>query len=245
MAGRRARRRPRQRGWSAAVAAITLALVSIAYLGGMWPAPTSVDVFLSIPPPPQFWFVLLLVVAQVVIASLYIRERGRLRQALSGGAPALQHSEPELRPHAPMAGEAPEPEEVVYEEAASPAVAAVPAPETKRDGELSKLLQWLDDISTQISGWANDVMESADSAVRAKEAAGSTPLALEDAKPRGTSKIPVPKLGAWSEVRARTAIEKYLRRRPWAPAADIAKDLGMDLRLASRVTSSVREESVR
>jgi hypothetical protein len=211
----------------------------------MWPAPTTVDVFLSIPPPPQFWFVLLLVIAQVVVAYLYLCERGRLRQALSGSAPALEDPEPELRPHGPMAGEEPEAEEVVYEEAADSAVAAVPAAKTKRDGEFSKLLQWLDDVSTQISGWANDVMESVDTAVQSKEAVGSTPLVLEDAKPRGTSKIPVPKIGAWSEVRARTAIEKYLRKRPWAPASDIAKDLGMDLRLASRVTSSVREESVR
>jgi hypothetical protein len=203
---------------------------------------------LSIPPPPEFWFVLLLVIAQVVVAYLYVRERARFRNDPSGGrAPIFAEREPEdqLRPHGPIPGEEPEAVEEVVEYSRDVGAPAVATAETKRDGEFSKLLQWLDDVSVQISGWANEVMESVDTAVHRKDATGSTPLVLEDATPRGTSKIPVPKLGTWSEVRARTAIEKYLRKRPWAPASDIARDLGIDVHLANRVTASVREESVR
>ena len=228
------------------VAAILLSLLCIVYLSGAWPGQMVADITIAIPTTPLFWVVLILVLAQVLVAYLYLRERSRLRRALSRtGAPVFQEPEPELRPHGPIAEEEPEPMEIAYDDGPDPAMPAVAAAETKRDGDFSKLLQWLDDVSSQISGWANDMMGSVDSTVHRTEAPPTTPLVLEDVKPRGTSKIPVPKLGAWTEVRARPAIEKYLRKRPWAPASDIAKDLGMDLRLASRVTSSVREESVR
>ncbi len=240
MSGRNAGRPRKSRGTSAGVAAVLLSLLVIVLLSGVWPAPVAAEISLALPPPAEIWLVLALLVAQTVVSYLYFRERSRLKRALAG-RPIL---EPELRPHGPMAGEEPDILDVAVESRGrgTPAVAAATE---KRDGEFSKLLTWLDEVSAQISGWASDVMGSGDRSARHAEAAASTPLVLEDAKPRGTSKMPVPKLGAWTEVRAHTAIEKYLRKRPWAPAADIAKDLGMDVRLASRVASTLREESVR
>ena len=244
MAGRNAGRPRKSRGKSAGVAAILLSFLIIVYLLGGGPTPGTADVTLPIPPPPEFWVVFALVLAQVIVAYLYVRERGRLRHALGARSLEIEEPEPELRPHGPIIEEVPESVEVAYEEAPDPGL-VVPVAEAKRDGEFSKLLQWLDDVSTQISGWASDVMQSVDSAVHRKEAPPSTPLVLEDATPRGTSKIPIPKLGTWTEVRARTAIEKYLRKRPWAPSSDIAKELGMEISLASRLTATLREESVR
>jgi hypothetical protein len=229
---------------AAGVAAVLLSLLVIVILSGAWPSPIAADLSLALPPPGELWIVLVLLVAQAVVSYLYFRERSRLRRALGGGRVELAEPEPELRPHGPMAGEPPAPSGVASEEISDARMAAVAAAESKPDGEFSKLLQWLDDVSSQISGWAKDVM-GPDATAHPDDAHASTPLVLEDAKPRGTSKVPVPTLGAWTEVRARTAIEKVLRKRPWAPAADIAKKLGMDLRLASRVASSLREESVR
>ena len=250
MSGRKAGRPSHSsRGTTAGVAAVVLSLFIIAILSGLWPNPIAAEFVLALPPPGEMWIVLALLAAQSVVLYLYFRERTRLHRALAGGRVngrvTVEEPEPELRPHGPMKGEAPEPEEpeVEYEEVAGGGMPAVAAAEMKHDGEFSKLLTWLDDVSTQISGWAKDVMGSAEA--HADEAHSSTPLVLDDAKPRGSSKLPVPKLGAWTEVRARSAIEKYLRKRPWAPAADIAKDLEMDVRLASRVTSALREESVR
>jgi hypothetical protein len=231
------------RGTASGVAAVLLSLLAIVILSGAWPFPIAADLSLALPPPGELWIVLVLLVAQTVVSYLYFRERGRLRRALAGGRVEPEDPEPQLRPHGPLAGEPPAHSEVAYQETSDAGMPAVAAAESKPDGEFSKLLQWLDDVSSQISGWAKDVM-GPETKAHSDDAHASTPLVL-DAKPRGTSKVPVPTLGAWTEVRARTAIEKVLRKRPWAPAADIAKELGMDLRLASRVASSLREESVR
>jgi len=209
---------------------------------------------ISLPSSPQFWIVLILFLAQVVVAYLWMREQGRLQSALSvRAAPAFEDPEPALRPYRAMPEEEVEYVEAPEEEVEEPVeyvpdhrpTPAVPAAEGRKDGEFSKLLEWIDDVSDQISGWASDVMESVDHAVHPKKPSHGTPLVLADREPRGTTRTQVPKLGAWSEIRARAAIEKFLRKRPWAPAADIAKELGMDLRLATRVTAAVREESVR
>lgn len=248
MSGRKAGRPSRSsRGTTAGVAAVLLSLFVIVMLSGLWPNRIAAEFSLALPPPGDMWIVLVLLAAQSVVLYLYFRERGRLHRALAGGRVEIEEPEPELRPHGPIAGVAPEPAEpeVVYEEVSGGGMPAVAAAEAKHDGEFSKLLQWLDDVSSQISGWAKDVMGSAEGHAHQDEAHSSTPLVLDDATPRGSSKLPVPKLGAWTDVRARSAIEKYLRKRPWAPAADIAKDLEMDVRLASRVASTLREESVR
>ena len=240
--------------------AILLAIVTIFTLWRRLPTSIAGDLVLplSLPAGEQFWIVSTLVLAQVVVAYLYLRERGRLRKALSRKisrkiSPLREEPEPELRPHGPT----PE-EEMVYVEAPEEdaeeyvedvhdhrPLPAVPAAEGRRDGEFSKLLDWIDDVSEQISGWASDVMESVDHKVHSKKTPPPTPLVLADREDQRTAKTSVPKLGAWTETRARAAIEKFLRKRPWAPAADIAKELGMDLRLATRVTATVREESVR
>ena len=240
--------------------AILLAIVTIFTLWRRLPTSIAGDLVLplSLPAGEQFWIVSTLVLAQVVVAYLYLRERGRLRKALSRKisrkiSPLREEPEPELRPQGPT----PE-EEVVYVEAPEEEaeeyvedvhdhrpLPAAPAAEGRRDGEFSKLLDWIDDVSEQISGWASDVMESVDHKVHSKKTPPPTPLVLADREDQRTAKTSVPKLGAWTETRARAAIEKFLRKRPWAPAADIAKELGMDLRLATRVTATVREESVR
>ena len=247
MSGREAGRRSRRsRGTSAGIAAALLSLLIIVYLSGVWPNTMPAELSLALPPPGQLWILLMFLVAQTVVGYLYFRERGRLKRALARGPFAIEGPEPELRPHGPMAGGEPRPEpDVEVSEVGASAPVGVPAAGTKRDGEFSKLLQWLDDVSTQISGWGNGTTGSLDSPIHPQDGSASAPLVLGDEKPRGTSRIPVPKLGAWTEVRARSAIEKYLRKRPWAPAAHIAKELGMDLHLASRVASTLREESVR
>jgi len=239
---------------------ILLAMATILYLWPRLPSSISGDLVLpfSLPPPEQFWIVSTLVLAQVVVAYLFLRERGRLRKALSRKisrkvSRLREEPEPELRPYAPIPEEeveyveapAEEAEEYVEDVHDNRPLPAAPAAEGRRDGEFSKLLDWIDDVSEQISGWASDVMESADHTVHPKKTAPATPLVLADREDRGTAKTSVPKLGAWTETRAKSAIEKFLRKRPWAPAADIAKELGMDIRLATRVTATVREESVR
>ena len=259
MAGRGARRRAdRSGGRFLGLAGIVLAILTIVFLLRPWPTTIAGDfvVPISLPSSPQFWIVFFLFLAQVVVAYIWMRERGRLRTALSlRRAPAFEVSEPEpeLRPYREIQEQEVEYVEAPEEEVEDPVeyvpdhrpVPAVPAAEGRKDGEFSKLMEWIDDVSDQISGWAGEVMESVDHAVHPKKTKPATPLVLADREPLGTTKTAVPKLGTWSEIRARAAIEKFLRKRPWAPAADIARDLGMDLRLATRVTAAVREESVR
>ena len=58
-------------------------------------------------------------------------------------------------------------------------------------------------------------------------------------------KTAVPKVGEWTEVRARTAVEKHLRSHPWARATDIAKEFEMDISMATRICGSLRGEGFR
>src|SRR2546427_2273101 len=257
MAGRGARRRAdRSGGRFLGLAGIVLAILTIVFLLRPWPTRIAGDfvVPISLPSSPQFWIVFFLFLAQVVVAYMWMRERGRLRTALSlRRAPAFEEPESELRPYREI-----QEQEVEYVEAPGKEtedaveyvpdhrpLPAVPAAEGRKDGEFSKLMEWIDAVSDQISGWAGEVMESVDHAVHPKKTKPATPLVLADRQPNGTTTTACPKLGACAEMRARAAIEKFLRKRPWAPAADIAKELGMDLRLATRVTATVREESVR
>src|SRR5437879_4939309 len=128
MAGRGARRRARGHGRRfLGLSGILLAILAILYLLRPWPNSTAGDLVIpiSLPPGPQFWIVLILFLAQLVVAYLYIRERGRLQTALSRrSAPASEEreaeGEPELRPHRPIPEDPVEYVEVPEEEAEDP-----------------------------------------------------------------------------------------------------------------------------
>src|SRR2546426_3625850 len=105
MAGRGARRRAdRAGGRFLGLAGIVLAILTIVFLLRPWPTRVAGDfvVPISLPSSPQFWIVFFLFLAQVVVAYMWMRERGRLRTALSlRRAPPFEEAgpEPELRPH--------------------------------------------------------------------------------------------------------------------------------------------------
>src|SRR2546422_3104696 len=232
MTGVRAGSRPRRSRKARAAGIAFLAIVLLAVLLRVNPLP-DVPVSLPFPLPPLFWLFVLLVVALGLVAHASLKERERLarRESLAG---AVDDREPELRPHGPVpsGGDA----DVI--EARSRAPARVPAAAGGMEGEMSRLVEWIEGVAAKISEGSGDVMDS-------RTAPHSLGERQDEESHPPTMATSLPRIGGWSDLRARSAIEKFLRKRPWAPAGDIAKALGMEIGLATRVSGSLREESVR
>jgi hypothetical protein len=187
--------------------------------------------------PPLFWLFLLLVLALGIVTHAVLKERERLRRwsgspedvPLGGDSDAGTYDSIEDL----LSGAAGD-EAIVLR---SGAFAAAPGARVATEGELPRLIEWIDGVAAKIKEWSVDFTGGHDAPSRAGEG-------IEDPS-YPTTKTAVPKVVAWTELRARAAIGKYLRTRPWAPAMDIAKALGMDVGLATRITDALRDEGVR
>ena len=236
MTGGRAGQPPRtdRSARAAGVAAVALLVLAV-LLYGPWPIP--IDRILPVSLPRHFWFLLAIILSVGALACLSIWEQGMPRHA----RPAYQRSSraaPWGRTETlfeSVAGPAAlEPFSAAPVSAANAASQTTPAAAAPADPEISKILEWLEVVEAEISQWTVEIKESMAPPPVFEEPG---PSRFEVSEGAGGSRA-----GAWTELRARTAVERYLRKRPWAPASDIAKALGMNLGLATRVAESVREE---
>ncbi len=216
----------------AGVAAVVLLILAV-ILYSAWPI--ALDGFLPASLPRIFWVLLAIILAVGAIGCLSLSG-----DRIPAGGDRAESPLPE--PLAPV------PEETVLADAAIapalptgvPLAAArlrkkpAPAVDARNDSEISKILDWLRGVESEISQWTVEIKESI-APRRAVEEPGPTHLEVSE---NGEGIVTV----GWTEQSARSAIERYLRKRPWAPASDVAKALGMNLGLATRVTESVREE---
>lgn len=219
---------------AAGVAAVVLLVLAV-LLYGPWPIP--IDRLLPVDLPRHFWFILAIILSVGAIGCLSIWEQStprdarlpsqRLSRATSSGrAETLGDA---------MAGPTPmEPFPAIPLTMEGPVPSLTPAAAAPADPEISKILEWLKGVEAEISEWSVEIRESMAPPPVFEEAGPSRLEVPEDPDPsRGSG---------WTELRARSAVERYLRTRPWAPASDIAKALGMNLGLATRVAESVREQ---
>ncbi|HLE46648.1 MAG TPA: hypothetical protein VI915_06680 [Thermoplasmata archaeon] len=219
---------------AAGVAAVVLLVLAV-LLYGPWPIP--VDRLLPLAVPRHFWFLLAIILSVGAIGCLSIWEQGMPRSARLP-SPRSSRAAPSGRAETlgdALAGPTPEePFPTIPLSVAGPAPSLVPAATAPPDPEISKILEWLKGVEAEISEWSVEIRESM-----------AAPPIFEEA---GPSRLEVPedpdvsRGSGWTELRARSAVERYLRTRPWAPASDIAKALGMNLGLATRVAESVREQ---
>ena len=223
-------------GLGIVVAALGLVLLFVVIRYGLLPRSLPFDLPFSL--PPLFWLSLLALGSIGLVAHVARRERARARARRDAPAGPNLEEEPQLRPNALDEPE-PAPEVATETIFAPPVIAAVPAAaavETDTGDELPDLLVWLKGISASISQWTVEVAEELH----------DPPVGLNlDEVRHQTSNLAIPKIGSWTDLRARVAIEKYLRTRPWAPATDVAKALGMDIALAARLTQTLRNEGFR
>lgn len=217
---------------AAGVAAVVLLVLAV-LLYGPWPIP--VDRLLPVSLPRHFWLLLAIILSVGAIGCLSIWEKampGSARATSQRASRAAPSGRPETLGDA-MAAPAPiQPFPAVPAPSAGPAPTAIPAAAAPPDPEISRILEWLAGVEAEISEWAVEIKESMEPP-RVSEEPGPTRIEVPE-DPDGVR-------AAWTELRARSAVERYLRNRPWAPASDIAKALGMNLGLATRVAESVRE----
>ncbi len=220
----------------AGVAAVVLLALAV-LLYGPWPIP--IDRLLPVSLPRHFWLLLAIILSVGAIGCLSIWERGlpeRARPLSARPARVAPPASTETRAKAVAVGGAEPagpllpagPSMEIPASPPSPAVAAPAGP------ELPRILEWLKAVEAEIAAWTVEVAESMAPEPIVEEPGPSRLEVSEDPE--------ASQAGAWTELKARAAIEKYLRKRPWAPASDIAKALGMGLGLATRVMASVREE---
>ena len=177
--------------------------------------------------PDRFWYLLSLVVVLGYLAHHMMTHpapRPAPRSLSIDPTPIVTGATVESPPSAPES----EPYYLRGVEEAPPA-GAVAASRT--DSEISKLINWLDGVRVQISEWTGGVAGTSEPEPPAEE-----PKSTMTTRPAGPART-----GAWTDHRARTAIEKFLRTRPWAPASDIARALHMDVGLATRVSETLRD----
>ncbi len=267
MAGHRAERKSVGTDWRAPAAAVATAAalfasVLLVLLSG-WPSTTA-----RLPaPPPWFWLALVLVAASSGGAYALLRSRAHKPALPPAPAPRAARA----APRAPAARvdrvpkEAPVRKEVdldtflaeIAEGPVAPvtlppaAAEADPAPASEAlsaDLDLSKLEEWLDTVTAQVSDWAG-VAASLDEPAAAPPAKEPAPESGPESwtpvlvSPPGGEDAAGSGAGAWTEPRARTAIERYLRMKPWAHPTTVAEALDMDLRLAMRVIGSLRRDA--
>ena len=224
------------KGLGLGVAAFGLLLLIAVFRFGLMPVASLIVQPLNL--PPLFWLVLVLVLSLGLVA--HASRRAESRRSAQGEDPVepAVDDEPEIRQHdeiAPIPQPVEPVKEVVIVPQGIPAPMAAVAAHEESEDELPKLLDWLKGISTSISQWTVDVAEE----LRTDD----QPVGLHPDEPRHvTTNVSVPKIGSWTDLRARAAIARYLRTRPWAPTADVARALGMDIGLATRITDLVRHE---
>ena len=192
------------------------------------PLPDSVA---SIALPERFWFLLSLVILLGYLGHrTMVSPPARKMMRAPGPGPTEPALSEGVEPPAEIASE-PVPIRGIAERPVFPAVAARAS---SADSEISKLITWLDGVAAKLSEWGGGHAER-------------EPAVEEPSAHTTLTSMEVPgslRAGAWTEHRARSAIQKYLRRRPWTPAADIARALQMEVGLATRVTQNLRDEGV-
>jgi hypothetical protein len=264
MAGSRSGPRARAASWKApsagvATAAVILAATLIALAMGWLPRGFAVPL-----PPLWFWIALALVLSAsaTVYAGLGVRTQPPAPRSTPRTIPStIPHTIPRTVPRTiprptarPTVARPPAPKEEDIDTflaklgggPAAPVLLSAAAEADRRDREVSKLTEWLDGVSAQVCEWAAiaaSLEEPTAPAALEPDATGGpdswNPVlvpSLDDAEPRER------KSGAWTETRARTAIERYLHLKPWAPPTHVAEALDMDLRLATRVVEALRRE---
>ena len=178
--------------------------------------------------PLGFWSLLALVVVLGYLGYFtMVRASTTSRVPRGTGTAQASDSSPPFRPHAAAP-------EIEAPARTAPSRRAVTA---RSDSEISKLIEWIDGVSAQIAGWGSVIHAPVHDERVAEEMQPSTMVVNVPREPR------LSRAGPWTEMRARKAIEKYLRRQPWAPAADIAKALHMEVGLAVRMADSLRERA--
>src|SRR5436309_2770427 len=214
MSGGRSGRRPRRSSSVrlAGVAAFVLFIIAIFVHSKSYNPP--LPVAMPFPLPAQFWTILLLTVALGLTEHLWLSERELKRAWQSRNSQTLLN-EPELRPHGPMTSG---PQEFEFSITGGP---GNPTGAGATGVGLPQLLEWIDSVSMKISQWSATFGEPPQSASPPSVDPIDEPL-------HPSTRTTLAKVGGWSELRARAAVAKYLRDRPWAPPNDIARALKMD-----------------
>jgi len=239
-----------------ATVAVLVTALGVALLAALLPRG-----FAIASPPDWFWIALLLLVAPASIGfaafsrrSARPRSRPATREAPGARvhAEAVEVSKPEMPSPAPVEDDIDA--FLAKLEAEGPFAPVPPAASAALDeddsaSEISELMEWIDGVEDQVSEWAA-IAASLDEPLVADAPAEDEPEYEPESGPESWRPVLVTaggeeeptetRAGRWSEPRARSAVERYLRLKPWAPATHVAEALDMDLGLAIRIVESVR-----